>query len=96
MDFADLDKVIYRRDVQFIRQNKDELKGWSYFSVWFVFHPDELREFKDYIDWNLFFQTNDIVRQYRKDQLSEFWELVDDEVKETIVEDYHDKKCKRG
>lgn len=92
MTFEDLNRIIYSRDVQFIRMHKDELTAWSYFSVWFVFHPNELREFIDYIDWNLFFQTPDMVRQYRKDQLSEFWELVDDEVKDILEVDYHVRK----
>lgn len=89
-NFGDLHKLVNNRDVDFIRQHKDELKCWSYFSVWFVFHPDELREFKEYIEWNLFFQTPDMIKQYKKDQLEEFKILVDDEVVEAIEEETHE------
>lgn len=90
MNFSDLNKIISNRDVEFVRMYKDELEAWSYFSVWFVFHPDELREFKEYIDWNLFFQTSDIVKQYRKDQLQEFKILVADEVVKYIEAETHE------
>lgn len=90
LDFKKIDKIINNGDVEFIRQYKDELECWSYFSVWFVFHPDELREFKDYIDWNLFFQTPDMIRQYRRDQLKEFKVLVDPSVQKFIEEETHE------
>lgn len=78
-DFGQLHKIISNRDVQYIRQVKDEIECWSYLSVWFVFHPDELRQFADYIDWDLFVQTPDMVKQYRRDQLEEFMYLLSPE-----------------
>lgn len=69
-DFVTFQKVINNRDIHYIRMNKD-IMDWDMISRYFIFTVDELREFKDYILWHIFFEDKKVT-QYSFKQLEEF------------------------
>lgn len=76
--FTKLNKIIERRDVEFIRLNKEKLHemSWDYLSLYFKFTFNELREFKDYIIWGTFFSTFEVRDRYNPNQLKEFFKYL--------------------
>ena len=89
-NFGVLQKLVDNRDIEFIRQHKDELECWSYLSTWLYFTVDELREFKDCMDWNYFFLQHGLGKQYKKEQIEEFKLFVSDNVAKIIEKETHE------
>ena len=90
LKFGELDKIIKERDIEFIREFKDDLIPlcWEYFSASSIFTIDELREFKDYIDWIGLFTTDEIIRYYGVNNLKEFEVMLNGDTREM----YEDEK----
>lgn len=84
LNFRELDEIIDDRDIDFIRVHKDEIEAWSYFSVWFEFTLEELREFNDYIDWPMLFETPHQIRRHTEKELKEFKHFIPYQVEEYI------------
>lgn len=88
--FTKLNKIIEKRDVEFIRLNKEELHemSWDYLSLYFKFTFNELREFKDYIIWGTFFSTFEVRDRYNPNQLKEFFKYLSKDVTMWLKEEF--------
>lgn len=90
LTFGELEYIIKNKNIEFVRSFKDDLipLSWEYFSTSPIFTIDELREFKDYIDWNGLFTTNEIIRYYGVNNLKEFEVLLESDIRKM----YEDEK----
>lgn len=78
LTFEELEDIIKNKNIEFVRSFKDDLIHlcWEYFSISPIFTIDELREFKDYIDWIGLFTKDEIIRYYGVNNLKEFEVLL--------------------
>lgn len=90
LSFGELEDVIQKKNIEFVRSFKDDLIPlcWEYFSASSIFTIDELREFKDYVDWNGLFTTDEIIRYYGVNNLKEFEVLLESDIRKM----YEDEK----
>ena len=104
LKFGELENIIQNKNIEFIRNYKYELipLSWEYFSTSPIFSIEELREFKDYINWTCFFTTDELIRIYGTKKLKEFEfflegdlrEMYEDEIKQIVItEEIIDENC---
>lgn len=104
LTFGEIEDVIQKKNIEFVRSFKDDLIPlcWEYFSTSSIFTIDELREFKDYIEWTCFFTTDELIRYYGTKKLKEFEfllegdlrEMYEDEIKQIVTtEEIIDENC---
>ena len=84
LSFGELENIIQSKNIEFVREFKDELipLAWEYFSASHMFSIEELREFKNYIEWTIFFTTDELIRYYGTKKLKEFEFFLEGDLRE--------------